>query len=872
MIRIRPAQQQQPLLLIIAAAVACAACVMMVVSSGSFTPVATTTFRGRGRLRLPQLSTLTPTLTTKCGGAFDAVISTTTTRSKKQKQLRQHFAKSKRNYFDDDDDVEDRLGQCWIKPSDGTADINTLMEHDFAMKEKSVDENDDDDDDDDEQVLLYDLGVDGVTLGTGALSQRIHGALSRGMSTTTTSLQTSSSTNSMEQLFAEEREQLLKRLAMECTAREAAKAALRQSGLELLQCDDMDDDDNNNENDVDDDALRHNVESIRLLDNDNDDNDNESSGDGFLGKNNSYDSWDAAAADWTPGQAFSFVVRRVPAARSEVSLDALLASLDPDGTLRREQQQAQARKNGRNSSSSSSTAMLAGMVADNARRAESAPWHVAADEKEAYSGTDAAGYRVMRACDLAATTTATTTTTTDRRATMHVMDALVSHGCLIVDVTNAGNNSDGAAVSSSSYDQAKILGDMWTTAARFFDHVATASTEEFAIPGLQTAAGAGSTHAKVGFASYAGGDLQFLETRQSRNRSSSSAAAAAAAGNDDENSVLLLPLETERVVGATGCRALLDAFDIVADLSRHVVRIVVAASTEEAGLLAGAEATEAAAKLAAELLDDGKPLLSTTGTAADDSMPSEQGSSVSMSPHRLCRYSTGNSIPAAATTTADGAAAGVDDDASNKVGGDDQPPALPQEVFGAHTDSTFITAVPVAAVSGLEVYDEAADRWYRPELAARRHWRAMRASAGDDPDALTELVTLGGNDDDTRQQQVLLPWHARYVVLMPGELLQLASRDEVLATVHRVVVGAAATTTTTTAQHQLTNTARLSAPILLRGRPGTRMDCDRYLGGVGGSPVLRECDGMTMQDIHDAMQQSQQQQSQRQLVKTNTSG
>lgn len=145
--------------------------------------------------------------------------------------------------------------------------------------------------------------------------------------------------------------------------------------------------------------------------------------------------------------------------------------------------------------------------------------------------------------------------------------------------------------------------------------------------------------------------------------------------------------------------------------------------------------------------------------------------------------------------------------------------------------------VPVAAVSGLEVFDEGADQWYRPELNARRHWRAMRVSKGDDPDAFTETVQVQPSTNTTQ----IIPWHSRYLVLMPGELLQITSGDEVTATVHRVVASSR-------------SAARLSAPFLLRGRPGTILDCNRYLGGTGRSDLLDSCHGMTIEAIHDALQ------------------
>ena len=33
-----------------------------------------------------------------------------------------------------------------------------------------------------------------------------------------------------------------------------------------------------------------------------------------------------------------------------------------------------------------------------------------------------------------------------------------------------------------------------------------------------------------------------------------------------------------------------------------------------------------------------------------------------------------------------------------------------------------------------------------------------------------------------------------------------------------------------------------------------KMDVDRYLGGIQGSALLEECDGKTIEQIHDALQ------------------
>jgi isopenicillin N synthase-like dioxygenase len=179
-----------------------------------------------------------------------------------------------------------------------------------------------------------------------------------------------------------------------------------------------------------------------------------------------------------------------------------------------------------------------------------------------------------------------------------------------------------------------------------------------------------------------------------------------------------------------------------------------------------------------------------------------------MSPHRLCRYSNGS-----------------------KVETSERNEPKSREIFGAHTDSTFITVVPVALVPGLEVYDEAEEKWYRPEKAARIQWENEERARDKDTTATTEVLEDG----------TMLPWCARYAIMIPGELLQLVSRSEVLAAVHRVVV----------TQEQ---SSRLSAPILVRGRSGISMNATRYLGGTLGEPILVECEGMKLRDIHDKMQ------------------
>jgi hypothetical protein len=386
------------------------------------------------------------------------------------------------------------------------------------------------------------------------------------------------------------------------------------------------------------------------------------------------------------------------------------------------------------------------------------------------------------------------------------MDSLANHGCLIVDLT------DGDA----STDDATIMSKMWDTTASFFDLAMNDETMRNSIPPMQQAEDVGSSHAMVGFASFKDGDNQFLETRLRRLDGA------------------LLPSETSNIVGEDGAKRLVDAFHVMAEVGKDIVRIATAASSvdansfvvkgssfvmsqEEEGSpsIAGlsfdeasvsgfvdedsgpskedmnrgkALASNAALLLTDEIVDDGKPLL--TNEINHNEGP------VSMSPHRMCRYSNSNK-------------------STNKK-------EVISEIFGAHTDTSFVTIVPAAKVSGLEIFDEDSLQWYRPELNARKHAKTL------DPK---------GNLDG------LFPWHSRYLIVMPGELLQLTSRNNIPAAVHRVVASV--------------ESPRLSAPVLLRARPGTQMNVERYLGSLDkADSLLLECNGMKMEEIHDALQQS----------------
>jgi hypothetical protein len=679
-----------------------------------------------------------------------------------------------------DNDEGSIANNNWVKPSIPSAAID-LVEDFVVADDNAVSW---EEDTDAPTVLRYDVGICGALMQTGRLSMKIYQAL-------------------QSKLGDDNDDTALRQMTLEFTALQVLQVVLQQSGLVVSSEQDTTGTNNTSGGTTPGSALSTIsylaggvVESMRLAMPNEDDDDEEAA---LLPM--TWPSFDAAVTSsehtWTPGRDFGLIVRNVPVQRIVLSVPELLASMDPDGTLASQAKHslagnaAAAAENDDNSMESidmdEDPASLADLVAWNRYRVESAP--LAVDSaRTVYTGrVNVTSYRPIHAQSLLTTTRVTDNATTVR----HVMSALVSHGCLLVDVTNGGTD----------WDQARTLHRMWQSVSALFDHVDTAET--FGLPGLHTVADAvgGGAHAKLGFASLQNGALQCLETRKSRANGT------------------VLPAQLSTVLGPDGSQALSEAFDVIVDLCRPVIQVVVAASLVEAGVTATYdEANVYAADLVREALDNGQALSSTN----DEIVLDNQGS-MSMSPHRLCRYTNTDQNDDDNDETNDEILFGKSPSSSSTATSTSR-----SEIFGAHTDSTFVTAIPVAAVAGLEVFDEAANCWYRPELAAARHYEATVAAASD-----TTTTDL--------------PWYARYVILMPGELLQLASRNEVLATVHRVVVlgGDGGGTNIPS--------SRLSAPVLLRGRPGVTWNAQRYLGGAGTCPLLQECDGQTMQSIDAAL-------------------
>ena len=123
-------------------------------------------------------------------------------------------------------------------------------------------------------------------------------------------------------------------------------------------------------------------------------------------------------------------------------------------------------------------------------------------------------------------------------ALMHVMNALVAHGVLLVDLTDGGE----------SFESAQTLARMWEAANLFFENVQDESVAN-KLPGMATVTETGSKYAKAGFAVYDSESLKFLETRSDRRTGD------------------FLPKEAKEILGDVGVASMQAAFDVVAQVA-----------------------------------------------------------------------------------------------------------------------------------------------------------------------------------------------------------------------------------------------------------------------------------------------------------------
>eukprot|EP00553_Chaetoceros_curvisetus_P014613 CAMPEP_0204652078 /NCGR_PEP_ID=MMETSP0718-20130828/14344_1 /ASSEMBLY_ACC=CAM_ASM_000674 /TAXON_ID=230516 /ORGANISM="Chaetoceros curvisetus" /LENGTH=164 /DNA_ID=CAMNT_0051675989 /DNA_START=763 /DNA_END=1257 /DNA_ORIENTATION=+ len=140
---------------------------------------------------------------------------------------------------------------------------------------------------------------------------------------------------------------------------------------------------------------------------------------------------------------------------------------------------------------------------------------------------------------------------------MHVMDALISHGCLIVDVIEGG----------TTYSDALTINKMWATSSDFFETVSGDKNIERLLPDLKMAEGAASPHGLTGFATYGDGSMQFVETRIVRN------------GNERS----FVPSEAGDIFESESdsTQNMIDVFDTVCKVGKDVYRVAIAATNME---------------------------------------------------------------------------------------------------------------------------------------------------------------------------------------------------------------------------------------------------------------------------------------------------
>eukprot|EP01041_Mallomonas_annulata_P003832 gene3832-7635_t len=133
-------------------------------------------------------------------------------------------------------------------------------------------------------------------------------------------------------------------------------------------------------------------------------------------------------------------------------------------------------------------------------------------------------------------------------------------------------------------------------------------------------------------------------------------------------------------------------------------------------------------------------------------------------------------------------------------------------LFGAHTDTSFVTIAPLSRVSGLEVLDLNDGVWHCPETIPGEHCSNSSSSSG------------SGNTSA--------------VVVIVGECLQLLTRSRYRAAIHRVAVSP--------------NVARVSCPFLVRGRPKAVVGGRTYHhpGGACAVQSLPDLQGISMKMLH----------------------
>ncbi|KAL3924351.1 MAG: hypothetical protein SGARI_006050, partial [Bacillariaceae sp.] len=217
------------------------------------------------------------------------------------------------------------------------------------------------------KVEDYNLGISGKDFQTGSLSKRM--------------FETIVSRTSLE--MSDEIKRAFTLYALDFTAKEAARAALKQNGLDMVL-----------QEEEEDQGMWGDVEAVRLYD---------MATEAPFPR--MYDSLEDAVEDWAPGQTFDFIARQVPAKVKELSMEELVQALDPEGKLREEAKEMRGGEPAVDEEALLSIfdeggiSSLADLANDCVERTESAP-RGDKDETNAYAGSDSRGYSVINRSDL----------------------------------------------------------------------------------------------------------------------------------------------------------------------------------------------------------------------------------------------------------------------------------------------------------------------------------------------------------------------------------------------------------------------------------------------------------------------------------------
>jgi len=252
--------------------------------------------------------------------------------------------------------------------TDENNNIETIINNNWMKRSSSIDFNPADlsqtnTNGIEDETIYMDIGINGLTFGTGDLSKRMHGALMKVAST-------KFGNNIPSDLI-----HVYLLYAMDTSAKEAVKVAMDSNGYVLNLGD---------EEDMQDEGSWGQIDQVVLLDS--------MTNEVIVGEDgsSSYTSFMDAITKggWEPGDSYSFIVREVPSRKKAMDLEALLKALDPDGTLWEE-----AKERGMLLPGDEITS-LKELGIDCDQRVKSAPFETS-DEQNVFSGGESKGYNII---------------------------------------------------------------------------------------------------------------------------------------------------------------------------------------------------------------------------------------------------------------------------------------------------------------------------------------------------------------------------------------------------------------------------------------------------------------------------------------------